>query len=93
MFDIVADLLQRLVIDEEDVIDAVRQNLDGARDVELPPRAQHDEENPETTEEWGDVERARREYLEEITPQATAEAAAEFGVRMELAGVEPLKKW
>jgi hypothetical protein len=91
MFQVVADLLTDGRVTEDEILFRVRENLQLANDLDLPPEAQHEEDEPETTEEWGDVERRRASIIEEMAPLATAETAAEFGTRLAL--VDELRKW
>jgi hypothetical protein len=90
MFALVAQLRRDGRLSDDEIMTAATWNLELADDIEYPARALH--EATETTEEWIDVQRARSERLEDLAPQAVAEVAAEFGVRLELDGVW-VRKW
>lgn len=90
MFELVSRMVQDGRISEDELLEAARGNMHMAEDVRYPARALHDDS--ETNEEWGDVEKARDEYIRSITPQEVADVAADFGVRLPLEGVY-CRKW
>lgn len=90
MFELVAVLFNAGRLTEDEILTAATGNMELASDIIFPPRALH--EGSETNDEWIDVERARAEHLKDITPQAVAEIAAEFGVRLPLKDTY-VKKW
>lgn len=89
-FAVLAAGLKSGALDEGRLLDEAAGNLDLAGDFEYPEGLEH---KPEMTNaEFSRVETARSEHRRERAPQLLVDTAAEFGVRLELAGLTN-KKW